>query len=159
MIFLLKGKASQALTDLIVFSFRWILSSFFWINPASFSPTLVSVPSHRGACIAFFLCLHYREHVAWIRVHCSYSEPKSSLVSILDYISVCVETDWAGCVLLHTHNHKMMFGLNPLCPPEYRQGYGMETALLKVQIDMLLIINMHPESTCSFSSTDKILLE
>ena len=100
MILLLKGKASQALTDLIVFSFKWILSSFFWINPASFSPTLVSVPSHRGACIAFF---HFREHVAWIRIHCSSSEPKSSLVPILDYISVCVETDWAGCVLLHTH--------------------------------------------------------
>ena len=51
----------------------------------------------------------------------------------------------------------MKFGLPPLCLPEYRQGYSMETALLKVQNDMLLI--MHTESPCSFSSTDKILLE
>ena len=60
-------------------------------------------------------------------------------------------------VFYHTHNHKVKFGLHPLCPPEYRQGYSMETALLKVQNDMLLI--MHTESPFSFSSTDKILLE
>ena len=35
-------------------------------------------------------------------------------------------------VFYHTHNHKVKFGLHPLCPPE---------------------------SPCSFSSTDKILLE
>ena len=60
-------------------------------------------------------------------------------------------------VFYHTHNHKVKFVLHPLCPPEYRQGYSMETALLKVQNDMLLI--MHTESLCAFSSTDKILLE
>ena len=73
--------------------------------------------------------------------------------TIVQCVSKLTELD----VFYHTHNHEMKFGLHPLCPPEYRQDYSMETALLKVQNDMLLI--MHAESPCSFSSTDKILLE
>ena len=126
MILLLKGKASQALADLIVFSLKWILFSSLWITPSSFLPTLVRFPPTSWYAYCIFLCLHYWEHAAWIRVYYSSSVPKSSLVSISDYSSMCVETGWAGCVL----SNKKQFDLYPFCPPEYRQGHIVRKASL-----------------------------
>ena len=86
-----------------------------------------------------------------IQVQCQ-KAPWYPFQTIVQCVSKLTELD----VLYHTHKHKMKFGLNPLCPPEYRHGCSMETALLKVQNDTLLI--MHTESSCSFSSTDKIFI-
>ena len=136
MILSLKGKA---LTDLIVLSsLKWILSSFLWIKPSSFSPTLVSFPPHRGACITFF-SVFIKEHMQrWsgsiIQVQCQ-KAPLYLFQTIVQCVSKRTERD----VFYQTQNHMMKFGLYPLCPPNYRQGCSMETfALLKVQNDMLL---------------------
>ena len=136
MILSLKGKA---LTDLIVLSsLKWILSSFLWIKPSSFSPTLVSFPPHRGACITFF-SVFIKEHMQrWsgsiIQVQCQ-KAPLYLFQTIVQCVSKRTERD----VFYQTQNHMMKFGLYPLCPPKYRHRYSMETlALLKVQNDMLL---------------------
>ena len=138
MILSLNGKASQALTDLIVLSLKWILSSFLWIKPSSFSPILVSFPPHRGACIAFFSVFinenMQRRSGSIIQVQCR-KAPLYPFQTIVQCVSKLTEWD----VFYQTQNHMMKFGLLPLCPPEYRQGYSMETfALLKVQNDMFL---------------------
>ena len=141
MILSLKGKALQALTDVIVLSsLKWILSSFLWIKPSSFSPTLVSPPppSHRSACIAFFSVLIKQHMQCWsgsiIQVQCQ-KAPLYPFQTILQCVSKLTERD----VFYQTQNHMMKFGLYPLCPPKNRHCYGMETlALLKVQNDMSL---------------------
>ena len=127
-----KSIASLDRFDCIQFKMK-----FDFFTPSSFLPTLVRFPPTSWCAYCIFLCLHYWEHAAWIRVYYSSSVPKSSLVSISDYSSMCVETGWAGCVLSNTKQ----FGLYPLCPPEYRQGHNYSTetlTLLKVQNDMFL---------------------
>ena len=138
MILSLKGKASQALTDLNVLSLKWILSSFLWIKPSSFSPTLVSFPPHRGACIPFFSVFINENMQRWsgsiIQVQCQ-KAPLYPFQTIVQCVSKLTERD----VFYQTQNHMMKFGLYPLCPPKYRHGYSMETlAILKVQNDMFL---------------------
>ena len=138
MILSLKGKASQALTDLIVLSLKWILSSFLWIKPSSFSPTIVSFLPHRGACIAFFSVSLTRTCSVDQGLLFKFSAEKLLCIR-LRLVVQCVSKLTERDVFYQTQNHMMKFGLHPLCPPEYRQGYSMETfALLKVQNDMFL---------------------
>ena len=159
MILLLKGKASQVLTDLIVFSFKWILSSFLWINPASFSPTLVSFPSHRGACIAFFSVFitenMHRGSGSIIQVQCP-KAPWYPFKTIVQCVSKLTELD----VFYHTHNSTTKWSLAFIHFVRHSTVRVIAWKALYSRSkpdDMLLI--MHTESPCSFSSTDKILLE
>lgn len=125
MILSLKGKASQALTDLIVLSLKWILSSFLWIKTS----TLVSFPPHHGAFIAFFSVFINENMQRWsgsiIPVQCQ-KAPLYPFRTIVQCVSKLTERD----VFYETQKHMMKFGLYPLCPPEYRQGYSMETFAL-----------------------------
>ena len=114
------------------------LSSFLWIKPSSFSPTLVSSPPHRGACIPFFSVFINENMQRWsgsiIQVQCQ-KAPLYPFQTIVQCVSKLTERD----VFYQTQNHMMKFGLYPLCPPKYRHGYSMETlAILKVQNDMFL---------------------
>lgn len=69
-----------------------------------------------------------------IQVQCR-KAPLYPFQTIVQCVSKLTERD----VFYQTQNHMMKFGLYPLCPPNYRHRYSMETfALLKVQNDMFL---------------------
>ena len=79
-------------------------------------------------CVYRIFSMSSLPRTAWIRVDYSSLGPKAPwypLQILVQCVSKLTERD----VFYQTQNHMMKFGLYPLWPPEYRQGYGMKTAL------------------------------